>query len=164
MILGSGTWNITTPLTIPSNTKIVGIRGATILKLSGTATSIINLSSLQSDIEIQDITFDGGTQIIPAATDATNLRDRVGEGTKCGIYASGYIKNTFISGCEFRNFDLAGICLFRTHSLYVRTFKITDNVFLNNFYGLLSDVRSEYHTVMGCTFSYNQVGCLHCRR
>ncbi len=85
--------------------------------------------------------------------------NRVGEGTKCGIYASGYIKNTFISGCEFRNFDLAGIHLFRTHSLYVRTFKITDNVFLNNFYGLLSDVRSEYHTVIGCTFSYNQVGC-----
>ena len=159
LILGVGTWNITTPLTIPSNTKIVGIRGATVLKLSGIATSIINLYSLQSDIGIQDITFDGGTQITPSATNATNLRNRVGEGTKCGIYASGYIKNTFISGCEFRNFDLAGIRLFRTHSLYVRTFKITDNVFLNNFYGLLSDVRSEYHTVIGCTFSYNQVGC-----
>lgn len=158
--LGPGVWEISTTLSIPNNTKITGIRGATIIKLTGDATSIINFDATSKDISIDNITFQGKAPVTRTPLTPSDIKNRVGAGTDCGIYATGHAKNIHIRNCEFLDFSLAGIRLFRTHTgVYNRTFKITDCVFTASFYGLLSDVRSEYHTVTGCTFAYNTVGC-----
>ena len=157
--LNPTTYTVSKPIIIPNGTRIIGVRGKTILKLSGDATSIFTFNSSTENIQIENIIFEGKNVISPQSTSLDNIKNRIGEGTDTGIYATGYAKNVHIRNCEFRNFNLAGIHLFRTHSLYTRTFKITDCVFINNWYGLLSDVRSEYHTVIGCSMNYNQIGC-----
>lgn len=157
--LNPTTYTVSKPIIIPNGTRIIGVRGKTILKLSDDATSIFTFNSSTENIQIENIIFEGKNVISPQSTSLDNIKNRIGEGTDTGIYATGYAKNVHIRNCEFRNFNLAGIHLFRTHSLYTRTFKITDCVFINNWYGLLSDVRSEYHTVIGCSMNYNQIGC-----
>lgn len=151
-------------LTIPNGTKLHGIAGATTLQLTNGATSIINLTASSSDITIDGIRFVGNNDMssISSATamSLANLRARVGEGTECGICGVGHSRKILIQNCEFTRFSLAGIRFYETHtsSLYTWKVKITDCTFTNNWYGYLSDTHSEYHTVMGCSFNYNQVG------
>lgn len=151
-------------LTIPNGTRLHGIAGATILQLTNGATSIINLTADSSDITIDGIKFVGNNDMSSTssatAMSLADLRARNGEGTECGIYIYGFAKKIFIQNCEFTRFSLAGIRLYMMHTsaMYVWKVKITDCHFTNNWYGLLSDVRSEYHTIMGCSFNYNQIG------
>lgn len=158
--LPAGVFEISSPLSIPNNTKISGVRGGTILKLTGTATSIINLDGNSQDITLNNLTFEGKAPVAKTIQTSESIKKRTGVGVDCGVYANGYAKNIHISNCEFKNFSMAGVRMLQTHTgTYNRTFKITDCVFNTSYYGLLSDIRSEYHTVMGCTFAYNQIGC-----
>lgn len=152
-------------LRIPNGTHLHGIEGATIIQLTNGQTNIITLTNTSSDIAIEGITFLGNStsqssSSWSSASTIAQLRNRTGEGTTCGIYASGFAKKIHIKNCIFQLFDLAGIRLYQTHeaSKYFYKWKITDCHFTNNWYGLLSDVRSEYHTIMGCSFNSNQVG------
>lgn len=151
-------------LTIPNGTRLHGIAGATTLQLTNGATSIINLTANSSDITIDGIRFVGNNDMSSTssatAMSLSDLRARVGEGTECGIYGVGHSRKILIQNCEFTRFSLAGIRFYETHTspLYTWKVKITDCTFTNNWYGYLSDTHSEYHTVMGCSFNYNQVG------
>lgn len=151
-------------LTIPNGTRLHGIAGATTLQLTNGATSIINLTANSSDITIDGIRFVGNNDMSSTssatAMSLADLRARVGEGTECGIYGVGHSRKILIQNCEFTRFSLAGIRFYETHTsaLYTWKVKITDCTFTNNWYGYLSDTHSEYHTVMGCSFNYNQVG------
>ncbi len=154
--LGAEIYYISTHLYIPNGTRICGIRGKTIFKLTGSATECVYFDGNSKDITIENITFEGGAPITPSATTMDTVRSRVGEGTKCGIYSLGYAKDIQICHCEFRNFNLAGIRILNSFTgTFYETYKITDCNFAHNFYGLLSDKRSEYHTVMGCSMCYN---------
>lgn len=156
--LGAQTFNITSPLIIPNNTRISGVRGGTVFKLSSGA-SIVNLGANSQDISLENITFEGRAAVSGSIT-LESIKNRSGIGQDTGIFCQGYAKNIHVRNCEFRNFSMAGIRLLHTHSgQYTRTFKISDSIFINNYCGLLSDVRSEYHTVMGCSFNYNRIGC-----
>lgn len=155
--LKAGIIVITQPLVVPPNTKISGVRGGTILRLSGSG-AIVNLDGSSYNIEFESLTFDGNSPVVPVAMSRADIIGKPGMGVNMGIYANGYAKNISIHNCEFINFNGAGINLYRTHQLYGKTFKITDNQFNNCFIGLLSDVRSEYHSYVGNTFAYNRFG------
>ena len=164
VFLPPGTY-IADNLTIPNGTYLHGVAGATIVQLTSGQTNIITLTSSSTDITIEGITFKGNSTNQSSTTwfsasSIAELRNRTGEGTTCGIFASGFSKKIHIRNCMFQFFDLAGIRLYQTHeaSKYYYKWKITDCVFTNNWYGLLSDVRSEYHTIMGCSFNSNQIG------
>lgn len=152
-------------LIIPNGTYLHGVAGATIIQLTSGQSNIISLTNTSSDITIEGIVFKGNSTNQASsswftASTLSQLRNRTGEGTTCGIYAQGFSWKISIKNCIFQLFDLAGIRLYRTHEAnkYFYKWKITDCHFVNNWYGLLSDVRSEYHTIMGCSFNSNQVG------
>ena len=154
------TYLITQPLTIPNGTKISGVQGKTIIKLSGNANHCINILTESEDIMIDNVTFDGNSTALGFTyTDIDDIRQRTNAGTKVGIYMNGNIKYIHIRNCVFKNFDLAGIQMYRTHYKFGRNPKITDCEFNDSYYGLLCDVRSEYYTVQGCTCYKNIIGC-----
>ena len=158
----SGTYNISAPLVIPNGMAISGERGKTIFKLTG-GTAIIDFSEASKDITISGITFDGGTAATPAPMEIANLRARDGEGTRSGIYATGWAKNIIIEECEFLNFDKAGITLYRNYTAGANhgdKIRIKDCTFKYNYIGLLADVRSEFNIITGCSFNSNMIGCL----
>ncbi len=156
--LGVGTIDITSPLTIPSNTVFRGVRGGTRFRLTSGA-AIVSLTGSHSDITFDGITFDGNVVITQSTYTIADAKARNGAGTQSGIYVNGYAKNIHVKNCEFINFNLAGINLYRNYTgPYSREFKITDNNFQNCYIGLLVDVRSEYNTIMGNSFCYNKVG------
>lgn len=156
--LPEGLIEISKTLIVPSNTRIVGVRGATKLKLIDDCTKIFDLGANSENIMFDNITTLGKATIVPTALTDVDIKNRTGAGADCGIYATGYAQNIHVRNCDFKDFSLAGINLYRTHKLYTRTFKITDCVFGESYFGLLSDTRSEYHTITGCTFAYNQMG------
>ena len=153
----AGTYYIDTPLVIPNGTKISGVRGSTVLKLRQASTCISIIGG--HDIQINDITFEGSGQITPSSITLSDIKSRSADGTEIGIYLNGAVKSVFIANCRFKNFDLAGIRAYRTSGDLTECFKITDCVFDHNWYGFLSDVRSEYNTCVGCSMNYNQIGC-----
>ena len=154
--LPAGTFIIDSPLIIPSGTKICGVRGSTIIKLGNAANcvSIIN----KTDVTIEDVTFEGSSAVSPGNISLADIKDRVGEGSEVGILINGDIKSVFIRNCRFINFDLAGIRALNSSGDLTEAYKVTDCIFKNNWYGLLSDVRSEYNTIIGCSFNMNEIG------
>ena len=151
-----GTYTIDSPLTIPSGTRLIGVVGRTIIQL-GNALSCIRLVT-RNDITIEGITFVGNSEITRVDISLDDVKNRVGEGTKCGIYMEGTIKNVLIRNCRFKNFDLAGVQAYMTSGDLTECYKISDCVFNNNWYGLLSDIRSEFNTIVGCSFNFNEIG------
>lgn len=153
---------LTQALVVPSNTLISGVRGSSIIRLpAGGNFNIFNFDVNSSDITIRDLTLDGRTAISPVSVTRDDIINRTGIGTNNGIYINGYAKNIHIEGLEIKNFNGAGINMYRTHSgQYTRTTKITNNVCINNGIGCLADVRSEYQTVIGNSFTYNKYGAI----
>ena len=150
-------------LTIPNGTRIHGVPGVTIFKLNSGGDAIINLTSSSSDITIEGIKFVGNNELAEsylAAMSIADIRSRSGEGTENGIYCTGYAKRIVIKDCEFVDFGGCGIKLNGNFELgtYKDYFKILNCSFISNWCGLMLDVRSEFNTVIGCSFNYNQIG------
>ena len=151
---------ISQPLSVPNNTKISGVKGATVIKVPAAASfNVFNFTAASNNIEISSLTLDGQNAITASATTRDEILAKTGIGTSKGIYVDGYAKNLRFESLEIKGFSSAGIHLYRTHAgTYTRTVKITDCVVTNNYIGLWSDVRSEYHTFIGNSFNYNKFG------
>lgn len=161
--LGPQIFRVNDSLTIPNGTIIRGVRGKTVIEsLTNYSGALITFNSSAKDIQIENITFKGSSNPITQFTaNLSNVRSRLNVGTVCGILINGTAQSIHIKDCDFFNFSLAGIKLIQTlgDMKIARTVKITDCDFNGNYYGLLLDVRAEFHSVVGCNFSFNQIGC-----
>ena len=160
----AGTYNISSTLTIPSNTKIVGVRGGTIIKLNG-ATTAITFEDGEANIQIENITFDGNDSITRASKTVSQIRSRDGIGSNKGIYFSGHTTDINICYCEFKNFSHSGIHLYQTmesSGQQAKNVKIEGCSFANCWTGILLDKRAEFHTIIDCSFNQCMVGAYVC--
>lgn len=164
--LGIGTYTINSELSIPDNTKFVGVRGASIVQL-GSANLIADLTA-KKNITFENITFVGKTPHTSNTslgdTDAeviAAIKNRTGAGNDVGFYIYGAAESITFTNCEFKNFGFSGIQIKQTHTgtePFYKKFKITDCEFHHSWYGLMVDQRAEFSTFVGCSFAYNEIG------
>ncbi|WP_374440648.1 hypothetical protein [Epilithonimonas sp.] len=157
--LPAKTYNISTPLLIQSGTFIKGVKGRTIINYTGTG-NFIYLTADHTNITIQDIIFNGGSSFNPSVTNATDVKSKTGIGSQNCFFINGNARNIYIERCVIKYFNGCGFKATQTHlnNYYNETFKLTNNVFNNNFIGLLLDTRAEYHQFIGNSFNFNQIG------
>lgn len=161
--LGEGTYLLDSPLSIPSNTKIKGIRGLSIIQLND-ANLIADLTG-KENISFENVTFIGKTPHTSHTSLGSTLADQInaiinhtGQGADKGIYLSG--SNTLsitFTNCVFRNFGFSGLHIKNTNPFYNK-FKVTDCEFRDSWYGIMVDQRAEFNTFVGCTFAHNEYG------
>lgn len=152
------TYTATTPISIPSNTILKGVKGKTKIVFTGTG-DLFALNQTKENITIEDVIIEGNTSITPTTITPTDVKAKTGIGTNNAIVVNGFAKNITIKGCEILKFNGCGIKLIQTHTgSYVRTMKILNNVVTNCYLGILFDTRAEYHQIIGNSFCYNKIG------
>ena len=162
VLLSPGIYSVVQPIEVPRNTVVMGAGLGSVLQLVS-GESCLFFAENSGDVLLDNITFCGGNGVEATPLSKEDARDRVGQGSRCGISVKGDVQDVHIRNCHFKGFDKAGLSLYRTHNFgrddkYCRTFKVSDCVFENNYIGVLCDVRSEYHQFSGCSFSYNTIG------
>lgn len=147
VMFGQKTYVVTSTVTIPSGSKIMGSGQASIVRTSSNI-PIFTITN-NDNITITDLLFIG--------SDTGSLQR--------GVYANGNVGLTqnalqiIISRCGFQDFGNAGIYVnFVIGSDHEGTYQISDCWFASNSgNGILFDTRAEYNSVCNCKFYNNGV-------
>ncbi|MEN5235798.1 hypothetical protein [Sphingobacterium faecium] len=154
------TYTINIPLVIPNYTNIIGVKGKTIIKYTGSG-SFIDLNASKgaiNGITLKDFSIDGGEPIGASTLTPEQIKNKTGIGPRNAIVLTGTNYNIEISGLRIYKFSGVGIKSSWTHNRYTDTCKIFNNVVTNCWIGMLQDTRSEYQQFFGNSFCYNQIG------
>jgi hypothetical protein len=145
---------------IPSNKKIFGVKGSSILKLAGGNYGAILECDNVTNISIQGITFQGRQSSIYSISSSSVLADsasiraktNMGTGKRLVIKAS---NNIYLADIEFKNFNGAGLDhqTGETSPTYTSEIQAAGLWFYNCYIGLLIDLGeySNYNTVAANT-------------
>lgn len=130
--LPAGTLTITSNISVPANTTIIGAgKSATVIQLSGGATIGFSVASVNG-VTISGLTIKGtyatpnvsGTSILNSITDVTTLNLI---GTEKGISITGSSYNTTLQDIDFRNLSNSGLYVTQTSSAYLYSGSVTAN-------------------------------------
>lgn len=155
VLFGEGTYTVTTTLTIPNGTILVGIPGKTII--SCPTVNGINLTAPQ-DVTIFGINFtSSGT--LGAVTTYAEVKDRTNIGTISGVKVSGIPLRCRIETCNFKGFTRAGFEIVDAQT-FEDGFKMNSCNFSYNYIGLWIGERAEYSQYANISAAYNKIGVI----
>lgn len=153
--LPAGTFTITSAITVPANTKIIGSgTEATIIQLGGAATVGFSIASANA-VTIQSLCVKGtyatpnvsGTGVINSLSDLTSLN---GIGSEYGISITGTSYGTTLRDIHFRNLSGAGLYVTQSSSAYIYSGSVSaDNLMAFDCYsGYYFPDTGEYNNVV----------------
>lgn len=158
------TYTITTTISIPDNTKIIGVRGATkILAGNNSMTSLFSIVGGQY-ITIENISFEGYSVNSTTLTNLAEVKAKTGMGIQSGIYItrsdtsiSGQPYYITMRGLSFLNFTKAGLHCY-VWNLFRSGIKMDSCYFDYCYIGLYLDRRAEYGQYSNLTMNDCQIG------
>lgn len=153
------TYTITSPLVIPSNTKIRGVDGLTVIKAGNpTMTSLILIDD-ESHISIECVKLEGFAKNTTTLTGLADVKAKTGIGVQSGIYVT--------DECYYVSFSKV-YCLFMSRAgievggltafAYLEGLHVDKCWFNSCYIGLFLDAQGEYGQYTDMTINECQIG------
>ena len=152
--LGSGIWDLTSTITIPEGTKIQGIPGKTIFRVTE---GIIGLYILNKNTTIEGIEFQAISGTVYTLANKTEAKTRTGIGNTTAISTASNGTKALVSNCSFTGFNKAGVWLSAGIQLKENP-RVQNCYFTNCYIGLWVGETAEYSQYSSITTDSCQVG------
>ena len=153
------TYTIESPLIIPSNTKIRGVDGQTVIKAGNGAMTSLILIDDESHISIECVKLEGFAKNTTVLTGLADVKAKTGIGVQSGIYITDECYYVSISKvyCLFMSragIEVGGLTAFG----YIEGVHVDKCWFNSCYIGLFLDAQGEYGQYTDMTMNECQIG------